>query len=130
LTAYAENLFRELGWSGLACAEFIRNEQGEYYFLEMNPRPWAAIQAAHVCGVPLLRSFASYLLGKEIPPQKDFKENKEICLFPQYFIHMINKDGHFNLKYFFYYLKCLAVAPWLHPRLLLSNLRTILWSKI
>lgn len=127
LAEYARNLFRELGWTGLACAEFMQTRDGRFVFLEVNPRPWAAIQAAHVCGVPLMRSFTRFLAGTKTFTQPDFPDKKVVCLFPQYFIYRMNTDGRLSWRYWREYLRCLAIAPWGHPRLMLHYLRTTWW---
>jgi len=129
LTGYARSLFKELNWNGLACAEFILGDDNNFYFMEINPRPWAAIQAAHVCGVPLLQYFVDYLLGKEIPPRKEFLNNKEICLFPQFFCHRVSNLRFESLRDINYYSNCLLYSPWKHPFLYFHYLRTIFWSR-
>lgn len=129
LTGYAERMFKKLEWTGLACAEFMCDEKGDYYFLEINPRPWAAIQAAHVCGVPLLKSFAYYLLGKEPEEQVDFRTGKEIVLFPQFINHRPQSGNFWHLKNLRYYLKSLADSPWQDPYLLFYYLRTFWWGR-
>ena len=129
LTSYAERLFRGLGWTGLACAEFIRNDAGEYYFLEINPRPWAAIQAAHYCGVPLMSMFANYLLGSEPAAQIDFPGNKEATLFPQFVSSRLSTHRFGQWRDRRAYLQAFASAPWRHPSLLLHFLRSIWWAR-
>lgn len=124
LTSYAEKLFAALGWSGLACAEFIATDNGDYMFLEVNPRPWAAIQAAHVCGVPLFDMFADYLLGREPAPQAEFPHGREVPLFPQYLTSRLF-HSKFSAKAI---LQGLTHAPWTHPFLMLHHLRSIWWA--
>lgn len=128
LTSYAEKIFASLRWTGLACAEFIKSDAGDgYYFLEVNPRPWAAIQAAHYCGVPLMRSFARRLLGHEQISQPDFANGKQVTLFPQFIVARMRtrakKAGDWRA-----YLQAVRGAPWRHPGLLAYFLRRIWWT--
>ncbi|HKH91901.1 MAG TPA: ATP-grasp domain-containing protein [Gemmatimonadaceae bacterium] len=39
--------------TGLASMDFVRDADGRYHFLELNPRPWGSIQAAACAGVDL-----------------------------------------------------------------------------
>ena len=128
LTTYAERLFRGLEWNGLACAEFMRNEAGEYFFLEINPRPWAAIQAAHYCGVPLLSMFADYLLGSEPAKQIEFPDNKDATLFPQFITSRISARRFGQWRDRQAYGQAFMSAPWRHPPLLLHFMRKIWWA--
>jgi predicted ATP-grasp superfamily ATP-dependent carboligase len=128
LTSYAQRLFEGLEWTGLACAEFMRDEAGEYYFLEINPRPWAAIQAAHCCGVPLLDMFADHILGKSPAIQIEFPRDKEVALFPQFIAARVRARRLGSWRDVSICLRSLANAPWRHPGLLLHFLRTIWWG--
>lgn len=57
-------LMRRLRWSGMACAEFMREGAGRLVLLEINVRPWAALEVAERCGVGLSRAFAEVLTGQ------------------------------------------------------------------
>lgn len=130
LTGYTENLFRGFGWTGLACAEFMLDEAGEFHFMEINPRPWAAIQAAHVCGVPLLRSFAQFLRDPSTPlPPIPFAVGKDVALFPQYFATRVREGPASVVKSLPTVLSSLALAPWRHPRAVLHYLRQMWWQR-
>jgi hypothetical protein len=126
LTRLAQVLFEALEWNGLACAEFMRDGRGEYRFLEVNPRPWAAIQAAHVCGVPLMRSFAERMMGRSVDPQPMFPDGKEVTLFPQFLMHRL-ATGFGRWRDRRAYGQLMACAPMGQPNLLLHLLRQV-WS--
>jgi carbamoyl-phosphate synthase large subunit len=128
LTSYAERLFKNLQWSGLACAEFVRNEAGEFSFLEINPRPWAAIHAAHQCGVPLLRLFAEYLQGRRAAAPIDFPDGKQIALFPQYLAAKVRTRQLYGGRDLGPCWQALRAAPWVHPALLYHFFRQIWWA--
>jgi hypothetical protein len=129
LEGYAGDLFRELGWSGLACAEFVRTADGRYCFMEINPRPWASIHAAHRCGVPLMTSFARYLMGQEVSGPVDFPDGKEVTLFPQFFLVRIRSRQFGRWRDRRAYLQALAGVPWQHMSLLRHFFWQILWSR-
>jgi biotin carboxylase len=130
LTGYTENLFSAFRWTGLACAEFMLDDAGEFYFMEINPRPWAAIQAAHVCGVPLLRSFARFLRDPATPlPPLPFVVGKEVALFPQYFATKVREGPGSVLKSLPGVLSSLSLAPWRHPPAVLHYFRQMWWQR-
>lgn len=128
LTAYAERIFRNLEWDGLACAEFIRLGPSDYRFLEINPRPWAAIYAAHVCGVPLLEMFVQYLLGRYSAPRIEFADGIECTLFPAFFTARIRADAFPRAADLKAYWQALRTAPWRRPPLMRSLFRLIWWT--
>ncbi len=129
LTAYAKVLFENMQWTGLACAEFMRDEQGEYHFLEINPRPWAAIQAAHYCSIPLLDLFVDYLDGKLPPKTITVPDGVDIALFPQFIAWRLKAKRFLRWSDRRSYCQSLAGAPWRRPALLLHFLRRIWWSR-
>jgi len=129
LERYAERIFAALEWDGLACAEFIQDSQGDYRFLEINPRPWAAIYAAHNCGVPLLRTFAAYLRGERAPRRIEFPDGKEVVLFPQFISARLAAGEFGRLRDVGSYLRSLRGAPWSRPMLVLHMLRRAMWSR-
>ena len=128
LTEYAKTLFAAFGWSGLACAEFMRGADGDYRFLEINPRPWAAIQAATQCGVPLMKMFAEYLMGREPIPQKEFKANVDVTLFPAFINDRLGSGKGIRRSDLGYHIQSLKAAPWGRPGLMLHYLRRLRWA--
>lgn len=128
LTEYAIRLFKGFEWSGLACAEFIRTEAGEYYFLEINPRPWAAIQAAHCCGVPLMDLFAEYLRGWTRREPMSFVADRDVTLFPAFVENRLSTGAGFQWRDLVAHLRSLRAVPWTHPGLLAHFARKLRWS--
>jgi biotin carboxylase len=117
LTDYAVKIFQKLAWTGLACAEFIRTEAGDYHFLEINPRVLAAILASHRCGVPLMSSFAEYLLGSR-PDSRVQIDGMEVTLFPQFILARTREKKLFRWTDRRAYVQAVLDAPWRYPRLL------------
>jgi hypothetical protein len=73
LIGSARALIADLGWSGMACVEFIRDESGRFVLMEMNPRPWAALEVAERRGADICRAFAESLTGKPVGPQQGYR---------------------------------------------------------
>lgn len=128
LTQCGERLFSAFQWDGIACAEFIQTPDGCYFFLEINPRPWASIYAAHLCGSPLLTNFAMYLLHKPLPANPPFINNKACTLFPAYISAAIASGSPLRARHIAYGIIALASAPWRKPALLRHFFRKLWWQ--
>lgn len=128
LTALAQRIFTALEWDGLACAEFIQDAAGKYHFLEINPRPWAAILAAHHCGAPLLRMFAQYLNGVVAEEPRMFSPEVEYTLFPAFLMARIRARRFPRLRDLRAYWQSLHAAPWNRPVLMRHYLEMIRWA--
>ncbi|MGH8208954.1 MAG: hypothetical protein ACREU6_05040 [Steroidobacteraceae bacterium] len=117
-------LFLALRWTGLACAEFICDEAGDYHLLEVNPRPWGAIAAARFCGVDLCKSFAEQLAERAASTRSEYRAGVDCTLFPQFFAVRLQARvwawGDIPR-----YLQSLRAAPWNQPRLVLHLLRRL-----
>ncbi len=124
LTAQAIELFRALSWTGLACAEFIRDAAGRYHLLEINPRPWAAITAARYCGVDLCEAFAQQLAEKDVSTPSRYQRGVDCTLFPQFFAVRL-QERMWNWRDIPYYFQSLRAAPWYRRRLFLHMLRRL-----
>lgn len=96
LLEQALSVFRELRWSGLASADFVRGADGRYYFLEVNPRPWGAIAAARTAGVELFKPFAALLRGDVPASDVRFRAGVEAALFPQYLESLAKRGGQWH----------------------------------
>ena len=84
LIDYAKRLFAALRWHGLAQAEFMQGQDGQRYFLEINPRPWGSIICAEACRARLLRSFVHLLKGVTVEPDLAYVTNREVAIFPSF----------------------------------------------
>jgi predicted ATP-grasp superfamily ATP-dependent carboligase len=51
---------------GLASADFVRDGDGRYWFLELNPRPWGCIAAARDAGVELFAPLVRLWRGEPV----------------------------------------------------------------
>lgn len=66
----ARQVFRSLHFTGIASADFMRAANGEFLFLEVNPRPWGSIGVARHAGVDLIPAWVRILNG--------FPDNEEV----------------------------------------------------
>ena len=128
LTEQATRIFSGLQWTGLACAEFILTDTGQYHFLEINPRPWAAIQAAHCCGVPLMDLFAQFLLKRSPKRALPFVADREVTLFPAFLEARLATGEGLKLRDMASHMRSLRAVPWRYPGLLLHFGRKLRWS--
>lgn len=64
LSEWVRRLVKELDWTGIGHFDFIRDEvTGEYVLLEMNPRPWGAINLALVNGFDFISAWVDVCMG-------------------------------------------------------------------
>ncbi len=73
LIGSARALIADLGWSGMACVEFIHDESGRFVLMEMNPRPWAALEVAERRGAGICRAFGESLAGRPVGQQQGYR---------------------------------------------------------
>lgn len=79
-----QDVFRHLDWTGISSADFIRGTDGDYYFLEVNPRPWGSIYSAEAAGVDIYGPMAAMLRGEEPEPVLDFRHGVITTMFPDH----------------------------------------------
>ena len=72
--------------TGLASADFIRDERGIYHFLELNPRPWGSIAAARDAGVDLFTPLVALWSGHSITADLSFRPGVRSAVFPLAFL--------------------------------------------
>jgi biotin carboxylase len=70
----ATRVFQAVGLTGLASADFIRDRDGRFHFLELNPRPWGSIAVARDAGVDLFGALAALWQGAIPTPDVEFRE--------------------------------------------------------
>jgi len=72
--ALKESLFKialEMKWTGYLQVDFIRGADDQFYFLEINPRPWGSMTAANVSGADIFAPLMDLLRGRT--PVADLK---------------------------------------------------------
>jgi carbamoylphosphate synthase large subunit len=73
LLKITRHIMAMLRWTGLASADFVRDDQGRYWFLELNPRPWGSIIAAAAAEADLWSPLAAMLAGAEPAPSLHYR---------------------------------------------------------
>jgi biotin carboxylase len=122
LVGAGERVFRELRWSGLASADFIRRSDGSYVLLEVNPRPWGSIAGAAAAGVDLFTPFSELLSGRIPFASLAFAANRDCMIFPRYLL----SPRYHNLSGVFLAIRDLLGfqgRDWRDPRLAIRHLR-------
>ena len=93
LLAHTRRVFAALRWTGIASADFVRDADGVYRFLEVNPRPWGSVAAARACGVDLFTPFGALLAGERPAPDLAFDDDRHVALLPQLPLLRVRRDG-------------------------------------
>lgn len=117
LVAHACALALDLRLSGLASMDFIRRGDGEFLFLELNPRPWGSIAAAASAGVDLFTPLAALLGGARAPePELAYRAGVESSVFPLYLLAAAHWRGLRALGELVEDLRGPQGEPWREPR--------------
>jgi hypothetical protein len=82
----ATRLLQAVPWTGLASADFVRGNDGQFYFVDFNPRPWGCITTAIEAGVDLLSPYAEMLQGRDVEPILHFENHIDSLVFPRYLL--------------------------------------------
>ncbi len=127
LEDHTRALFRALRWTGIAAAEFIRDEAGVPVLMEVNPRPWGSIVVAERMGAQICRTFAETLAGRPSVPPRPYEAGVE-CVLPEAFVAARRQAGIFATlrKLEAHELwACATALPWKRPRLTLHVVRRL-----
>lgn len=74
LLTEACKIFHALKYTGLGHAEFIKDEQNQYRFIEINPRVWGTIAVAEYAGVDLFTPYQQLAEGRIPEPRLCFRD--------------------------------------------------------
>jgi biotin carboxylase len=123
----ARALVADLKWSGMACVEFIQDEQGTFVLMEMNPRPWAALEVAERSGAGICRAFAESLAGRSVGPPQGYRVGgSDVVL--EGFLAARRRGGVWSTLRALGlrdWLDCARAVPWRRPWLTLHVLRRL-----
>ena len=71
LLQHAESVCKQLEWTGLASFDFVLGEDGEFRFVDFNPRHWGSADATLPTGVDLYGGLARWIReGTAGPPSR------------------------------------------------------------
>jgi len=80
-----------LKWTGYMQADFIRDADGVFWFLEINPRPWGSITAAQAAGTPIFAPLVDTLAGVVPQPWQGEIRNWAGHVFPKPLLQLAHK---------------------------------------
>jgi len=124
----AQRVFELLEWTGLASADFVRDVDGHYYFLEMNPRPWGSIAAAADAGVDLFSAYAALLRGDAIAPDLRCRDGVVSTLFPQRMASRVQPGNGWSLLRAAFDPASWRAIPWRKPSLAWHLAKRVYWT--
>ena len=127
LIDYAKRLFAALRWYGLAQAEFMRDQDGRLYFLEVNPRPWGSIICAEACRVSMFRSFVHLLKGVTVEPDFAYVTDREVAIFPSFLAARLREGRFPSIDDCVSYRRMAAMIPWRQLGLLHHTAQQLYW---
>ena len=65
------SIIKHFAYTGIFEIEFVKDFNGNYYIIEMNPRTWKSIHFATLCGQNLCTAYLNYM-DKGIIPEKNY----------------------------------------------------------
>ena len=123
-----EKIFAALKWNGYASADFILTPDGQFFFLEVNPRPWGAITAAEAAGLDIFSPIAEVFLG--LPPKVDLENRSgwRGYVFPSYAMAEAAKKSILGLIGMCFDLRFWKGFLFAYPRANTYCFRDIFWN--
>lgn len=90
-------VFSALKFTGIASADFIRDKDGEFYFLEVNPRPWGSYGIAKHIGIKLVEMWCRLINGEKLPTTLPYQGKRIWAKMPEYlFAPPVTKRNFFR----------------------------------
>jgi biotin carboxylase len=119
-------VFSVLGHSGLAGADFVRDTNGRFYFLEVNPRVWGCYGFAKTIGINLFGAWYRQLCGEQLPTSTSFPNNRAWAKMPDY-LYLPPRTRRSILRRALHPL-AIRSWSWREPRVLMHQLRRAYWA--
>lgn len=126
-----QKLIKLLKWHGVINLDFIKGRDGEFKFLEINPRLPGTLGFIYASGLDFPSLYVDLALGKECAKFKGFSYRpgmKFRFLLPAEMIYTLKNKKHF-LKLLINSLNPFLVTdlPWDDPKLFMMKLKHIWW---
>lgn len=74
---------RAMKWTGFLQVDFIRAANGQFYFLEINPRPWGSMTAVNAGGSDIFSPFVDVLWSRTPVPDLENHDGWSGYVFPK-----------------------------------------------
>ena len=93
-------LLKAIGWEGVAMVEFMRDPRdGQYKFLEINPRFWGSLELAVVSGINFPLLLYKSALGENFETPLNYSLGMKCrWLLPGDLLHFLSNPNRFSLK--------------------------------
>lgn len=95
---YAENIIRYMKWNGVVEFDFIKDNTGNYYLLECNPKIWGTTQLTIEAGLNVVQQLVDlFVLNKHIKRNDTYEIGLVYkWLFPECVFNWIHNQRTFN----------------------------------
>lgn len=128
MLAPAVEAARALRWTGPTAINVIRGSDGEYYFLEFNPRPWGSMDAGEKVGVDFFVPLATLLAGGVPEPDLGFRDGVESAVFMKFALDRLERGGMKALGTIALEPRAWLDLPWKDRWLLVFALKRLRWE--
>lgn len=127
----AKNIVKLLNWTGAINLDFLKGQDCQWMFLEINPRLSGSLTAAYKLGIDLPAAYLALAFGKTLrrferiryKPGKIFR-----YVLPLEILFALRHKKHFwKLFLNFLNFKMMTDIPWNDPGLLLWKIRHLRW---
>ncbi len=81
---------KSMKWTGFLQVDFIRAADGQFFFLEINPRPWGSMTAANVVGSDIFGPFIDLLHDRRLKPCLENGDGWSGYVFPKPVINQLS----------------------------------------
>jgi biotin carboxylase len=122
----ATGIFQTLGFTGLACADFVRGGDGRFRFLELNPRHWGSYGFTKALGVEMAGPWCRMQRGERVPSELGYPVDRTWAKMPSYLtappltrLSMLRRAAH---------LVALRSWHWRAPNVFYHQLREAYWE--
>ena len=126
LADFSMAIMSALGISGMVGLDFIRGNDGQFYFLEINPRIWGSYGFARALDIDMFEFWHNFLQGIDQPTNTVYPIGVQWVKMPEYLFTEPQSRGNM-LKRLSNQLALKSLA-WRQPYLLLHQLRRIYWA--
>lgn len=98
LVEQVKALFQHLPWSGIAEVEFLVDEKGQAYFMEINPRFWGSVHNAVLAGIDFPWLWYRLAMDGDIPAVSSYTTGLKCrWLLPGDLLHFISNPKRFQM---------------------------------
>ncbi len=126
LLDYSRAIMTALEFSGLAGIDFIRDTDGRFYFLEVNPRIWGSYGLARSLGIDLFGAWCRQIEGETLDTDTAFPVGKSWAKMPEYVLTY--PQSRVSLLRRLCRPIALKSLAWSQPSLLYHQWRRIGWA--